>query len=586
VPYEVLIRTSSGRRSILIGRDLCVSESDKAKENRDLIPFFVASWLSLLADSPLKPGQKPLRVYNHFLKRIKLEGVKAIVLEFTGLAHKLVSSRRVEGLESSIGPWVDGFDQTPLFDEYHTYFTTGDVDCLKFIYTFLNFGKKIEYVDDGFFSTAFRSWIDVEKRLGDLNFRTMDILSLRKIIATVLPTFRWTDLRPKFGPGSVRERGVRARKQKLDNLAYDPVIDRFLLHGHIGMYGMGQDFGVSVEQVLPDPGQWDPARGVSSRSSLLDFAFKNLKTARSICMEPNTLMYFQQAILAHAKEYIRNGPLSRFITIEYQSNNRRSAFLGSINGFVDTIDLSSASDSLSLQLVKEVFPPSWLIPMLATRSESVIVPTDLLFEYLMEGPHDGDDYLEVRPNASTGEFEMKVKKFAPMGSALCFPTQCLLFACVCIYAASIDIYEDSNTDAEFLSWLTPDRILRACLSFRNDMNRVATGQYQPLNVYGDDICLDRKLTDKVTAILTSLGFVVNKEKSFVGDQAFRESCGGFFLSGSDITPLYFTIEKVRGKLTPSHVVSHVQLINKCWDRGYRNLYRFLRHELMKWESPD
>lgn len=555
--HEVRIRTSNGTKSIILDESFCQSLRVPVGDNAESVTLFVASWIALLADSPLNPGDKPFTTYVRFLKRIASQGIKDIVVEFTNLSHKLVSQHSLMGSGSSIGAWIDDFKDTPVFFEYNRYYKTGDVKLLEYIYTFLNFGKKLEFVDDSFNEAAFRSWLDVEMRLSGLKLLPSDIFALKRILGSQLPSFSWRDLRPKFGPGAVQERGIHGRIDKLRSLRYDAVIDRFLLRGHLGMYGLGEDVGAHVSKIIPDPSMWTPARGVSSRSSRLRFVPKNLKTARSICMEPNTIMFFQQAVMRRFLELVSDSTMSKFIDIRSQERNKGLALAGSSTSEIDTLDLSAASDSVTLELVKGIFPASWLIPMLATRSRDVILPNGDLFH---------------------------PKKFAPMGSAICFPTQCLIFASVCIYAACLYTYEVENVDDDFLDWMTPAVIARVISLFWEKPGYYKIG-FQPLAVYGDDICVDRKLTDKVKLILSRLGFIVNESKSFVGSQAFRESCGGYYLAGNDITPLYFTVKGVKAKLTPSHIVSHVHLINESRARGYKHLYRFLHKTLMSWECP-
>ena len=553
--HEVLLRTSNGRKSIIIDSDFCQSLSVPVGDNEDTIALFVASWVSLLADSPLEPDNKPYKLYTRFLHWIKVEGIKGIVVRFSDLAHQLVSRHTLMGSDPSIGDWIVGFKDTPVFFEYNRYYKTGDTKLLDYLYTFLNFGKKLDYVDEAFHTAAFRDWLGVEKRLDDLVLQDTDISALRTIIYTALPPFEWQDLRPKFGPGSVQERGVRGRIDKLRSLRYDPLIDRFLLRGHIGKYGFGADQGIQISKVIPDPDSWTPARGISSRSSKLMFVPKNLKISRSICMEPNTLMFFQQAVLAEELRLLKHSAYSVFIDIADQTKNQVLSQAGSLTSEIDTIDLSAASDSVSLDLVKRVFPRSWLIPMLATRSKDVILPNGDL---------------------------MTVKKFAPMGSALCFPTQCIIFASVCVYAACLYAYEVEHIDIAFLDWLTPSVIRRVIGLFQSSPGYYPR-HFQPCSVYGDDICVDRRLTPIVNSILSRLGFVVNESKSFVGSQAFRESCGKFYMSGNDITPLYFRIKDIRRKLCAEHVVSHVHLANEAYLKGYKSLYRFLRASIATWE---
>lgn len=557
ISHEVRLRTSTGQSLFTID-DGYVNSLSIAKENRSACALFISTWLTLLADSPLDADNKPPSLYRKFLKRIQDEGVKAIVVRFSNLAHELVSRQTLMGGSTSIGEWIDGFKDTPVFFEYNRYFRTGDPSILAYLYSFLNFGKKLEYQDPSFYEVAFRDWLGIEKRLSDQVISDGLLQNLKTVVSELLPAFTWRDIRPKFGPGAVQERGVRGRIGKLRSFQFDPLIDRFLLHGHLGNYGFGEDSGAAVDKVIPDPSKWHPAKGVSSRIARLQFVPKNLKVARSICMEPNTLMYFQQAVAARMYELVGDSAYSRFIDVAKQDRNKELALAGSIFGEIDTLDLSAASDSVSLDLVKRIFPPSWLIVMLATRSHSAITPDGLI----------------------------RLAKFAPMGSALCFPTQCIIFTSVCILAACYLTYENEvpNSDEPSPGWVK-DNVKRVVRRFLDRPIDYATTKLQPLAVYGDDICVDGRLTPVVKSILSRLGFVVNEEKSFVGSQSFRESCGGFYLNGCDITPVYFRVKQVRQRnLTAAHVASHVHLVNACWEKKFFRTYRFLHRSIIKWGS--
>jgi hypothetical protein len=56
-------------------------------------------------------------------------------------------------------------------------------------------------------------------------------------------------------------------------------------------------------------------------------------------------------------------------------------------------------------------------------------------------------------------------------------------------------------------------------------------------VFGDDIIVPTHEYDGIVDTLTKAGLVVNLDKSFCTG-AFRESCGGDFLNGVDVTPFY------------------------------------------------
>ena len=72
-------------------------------------------------------------------------------------------------------------------------------------------------------------------------------------------------------------------------------------------------------------------------------------------------------------------------------------------------------------------------------------------------------------------------------------------------------------------------------------------------VYGDDVIIERKFYDDYLRLTRFLGFTINEEKSF-HDGPFRESCGGDYFNGIDVTPVY--IRSIDGrKANMCHLVN-------------------------------
>nr|QDH90486.1 MAG: RNA-dependent RNA polymerase [Leviviridae sp.] len=548
----LVIQTSDGRREFFISDDFC-SASSISEKNYNTSKCFILSWIALLSDSPLNScgSTKPVRLYRDFLSYIRSNSLKSTIIEFSSLAHKFAAMHTLTGAGSSIGDWIDEFKDTPVFFEYNRYYQTGDVELFDFIYNFLVFGKKIGYVDESLEETAFRGWIDIEKRLADQIIPGDDLAALKAVLSVALPTFTMQHFRPKFGPGAVSERGVHGRIQKVESFMYDRMIDRFMFGGHLGYYGAGHELGLSGEASVPTETWSRTDKRVSSRIARLMFVPKDIKTSRSICMEPNVLQYFQQGVLSSMLDLLGESGFSSFIKLEDQSRNRFLAEVGSFSASIDTIDLSSASDCLSLNLVKAVFPKSWQIPMLVTRSHGCFTPDGSVHE---------------------------LKKFAPMGSALCFPTQCMVFCAVVVYAGCAYAYVKSQPKQSFSEWLTPSRIRSVISSFGKSDGFDRKPGFTSLAVYGDDICLDSRLTGFVMLTLDRLGFLVNRQKSFVGSQLFRESCGGYYLNGFDVTPLFFRGSSAHNRA--QDLASKTALCNQAWEKGYRGLYRYTLRSIL------
>lgn len=82
---------------------------------------------------------------------------------------------------------------------------------------------------------------------------------------------------------------------------------------------------------------------------------KNAKTHRTIAAEPHGSLPFQLA----ADSYIKGRLLHWGIDLSSQHRNQELARLGSISGDYATIDLSMASDTLSLEVIRTLFPRKW-----------------------------------------------------------------------------------------------------------------------------------------------------------------------------------------------------------------------------------
>jgi hypothetical protein len=102
----------------------------------------------------------------------------------------------------------------------------------------------------------------------------------------------------------------------------------------------------------------------------LSFVPKNAKTYRSVCTEPGLNVLIQLGI----GDFMTRR-LARFgIDISDQTLNQRRALEGSLTGALATLDLSSASDTISRELVYDLLPLDWAVLLDRTRSRKVLLP--------------------------------------------------------------------------------------------------------------------------------------------------------------------------------------------------------------------
>lgn len=225
----------------------------------------------------------------------------------------------------------------------------------------------------------------------------------------------------------------------------------------------------------------------------LSFVPKTSSISRSICTEPILNMFFQKGIGA---------VLEDLLSYEFRINldkqpifNRRMAQKGSVDGSYGTIDLSSASDSVSLNLLKEVLPPYVMRWLSLCRSPFVTLP-----------------------NGDVEELHM----VSSMGNGFTFPLETLLFAV----------------------------IVTSCYRVLGIRPRYASDHPSNFAVFGDDIIVRSDAYEFVCDALRLFGFRVNDTKSF-NTGWFRESCGGDFFRGKDIRGIYIKSLKTRSDVYSS-----------------------------------
>lgn len=216
----------------------------------------------------------------------------------------------------------------------------------------------------------------------------------------------------------------------------------------------------------------------------LSFVPKSVDISRTISVEPLLNMFYQLGV----KEILERR-LNAAFGIDLagqQRKNRELARLGSLSDGDDsfvTIDLSSASDSMSLKMIRSVFPPNVVGWFELLRSPKCTLPN--------------------------GE-QVVLNMVSTMGNGFTFPLQTILFTCVVIAA-----YRMSNRPIRF--------------PYGNNLGN--------LGVNGDDIICEKQVSRLVIRLLEILGFQVNRDKTFV-EGPFRESCGHDYYRGQLVRGVY------------------------------------------------
>lgn len=200
---------------------------------------------------------------------------------------------------------------------------------------------------------------------------------------------------------------------------------------------------------------------------------KNAKEDRGAAMEASLSLSLQLSIGKHLKKRFRSWTEVELKDMEVIQQGRARA--GSLDQSIVTIDLSSASDSVTTGLVKLLLPDDWYTLLNSLRST------------------------HTRIKLSKGTRDVYLNKFSTMGNGFTFELETLLFL-----------------------------LLGETLG-------IPRGE---ITVFGDDIIVPAKWSVPMQNMLKTFGFKINSEKTFC-EGPFRESCGGDYFEGIGVRPAYF-----------------------------------------------
>lgn len=186
---------------------------------------------------------------------------------------------------------------------------------------------------------------------------------------------------------------------------------------------------------------------------------KDAKTDRTIAAEPTGNIFLQKGIGGYLRSRLRRYG----INLDDQTRNQVLASKAALLNLA-TLDLSAASDTISIGLCKVLLPPDMFALLDSLRS----------------------------PAYSLDNSIRRFHKFSSMGNGFTFELETLIF-----YAAAKAVQETE-----------------ACLG--------------PIGVYGDDIIVPQRIVGKVISVLESFGFTINKRKSFVDGRFFESCGKHFF----------------------------------------------------------
>lgn len=248
---------------------------------------------------------------------------------------------------------------------------------------------------------------------------------------------------------------------------------------------------------------------------------KGVDRKRGINMEPTGNMFWQHAGFSSLEDWFNKHP-EMGISLRNQERSAIRCLIGSLKLKYATIDLSSASDTVTWKLIQLLLRGTPLLTFLhLCRTKVVEIP---------------------------GRGLVRLNKFAPMGSALCFPMECLVFAAI------------------------------ACLACKR------AGCRLDFYVYGDDIIVPAEAYHHCVEILNELHFTVNESKSFGPYSDFLESCGMEAKMGHDVSPCRlprrYDVVQLR-KQSPTQLEGSIELANRLYEYGYSRARKYLIADILQ-----
>lgn len=250
---------------------------------------------------------------------------------------------------------------------------------------------------------------------------------------------------------------------------------------------------------------------------------KNAKTNRVIAIEPLGNMFIQKGIGGFIRRRLRRVG----VDLNDQTINQKLAREGSLSGSLATIDLSAASDTVSLEVCRQLLPPDLYEAVELARSPSGVLPDGSLISY---------------------------QKVSSMGNGFTFELESLIFW------AATQVIVDIHAGSE---------------------RRVA--------IYGDDIICPADCYVPLEGLLNHLGFNLNAKKSY-SSGPFRESCGKHYFNGHDVTPIYIRedVDSFLPLVLLSNNLRRFASRGSVWglDNAYKPIYDWLNSHLPDfWRVP-
>lgn len=345
----------------------------------------------------------------------------------------------------------------------------------------------------------------------------------RNFITNVFGSFDPADILPKHGPGAVATGEKNHEKHRFSRLYQD--IER--------CYPFTGYFVYNLDQVAVEPEYVANLEVLKAGTAKVVLVPKDSRGPRIISCEPLEYQWIQGGLGGAIVRHLESNHWTKgHVNFTDQDVNGRLALSGSKGKPWVTLDMKEASDRVSVALVANLFRdvPRLLECLMATRTPETRLP-------------NGDI--------------VHMKKFAPMGSNLCFPVEAVVFMALGVGCLL----------HERLSKRSPVSRQHSIPFYRSQMKRAV----RQLFVYGDDIISTREDYPLLLQYFPKVGLMFNTDKCCTHG-SFRESCGVDAFKGVNIAPLRLKRVWMAGRhQAPETLIAYVSFSNEAYARGYHRV---------------
>lgn len=462
-----------------------------------------------------------------FKARLHLEAPVEISNEWLLIEAPLLDKQMLQSVEGQaewpVFPWW----LTPLSDRVRL-LTLSDLELgrpckeaalnLGWLHQVLVFCYKTEYCyTNEQQNQATRAFVETDSMVGVWERSFAELVhrytygTARRIVSSVTDRIDWSKARGFHGPGGVYPSRRPEEKSSFET-CYESIASHYPLDSHFFLLP-----SFWHQELVEKDGRLKVGTNIVAKLTAVP---KDSRGPRLICVHPTESIWIQQGQRRLLESAIASHRLTRGrISFTDQTVNGKLALQSSLTREYTTLDLKEASDRVSCSLVRYLFGETAYDWLSCSRATHVKLP-------------DGS--------------VVTLRKWAPMGNALCFPVESLIFFALAV--SGIRSHYGVNCSEVY--------------------------------VFGDDIVFPTRYYDGVLRTLCSAGLVPNASKTF-RNGFYRESCGVEAYGGFDITPLRL---RQPDSLPLKGLVSHLDLAKRARLGGYESLASHLYSQAIRFHG--